>query len=80
MGTPTVEDLKVMVHMNLIRNNEITTDDVILAMRAFGPDIGAIKSKITCSKPTPITSNMIKIPRELVSVQENVPLSIDGLK
>eukprot|EP00957_Ditylum_brightwellii_P178636 13606723-Ditylum_brightwellii.AAC.1 len=66
--------------MNLIRNNEVTTDDVNLATRAFGLDIGAIKDKATCSKPTPVTSNMIEIPQELVSVQENVTLSIDGLK
>eukprot|EP00957_Ditylum_brightwellii_P068591 5207507-Ditylum_brightwellii.AAC.1 len=62
MGTPTVEDLKAMLHMNLIRNNEITTEDVNLATRAFGPDIGATKGKTTCSKPTPVTRNMIKIP------------------
>ena len=80
MGTPTVEDLKAMIRMNLIKNNEVTTDDVNLATRAFGPDIGAIKGKTTRSKPTPVTSNMIEIPRELVSVQENVTLSIDGLK
>eukprot|EP00957_Ditylum_brightwellii_P060492 4593038-Ditylum_brightwellii.AAC.1 len=65
MGTPTVEDLKAMVHMNLIINNEVTTDDANLATRAFGPVIRAIKGKTTCSKPTPVTSNMIEIPQEL---------------
>eukprot|EP00957_Ditylum_brightwellii_P023828 1798069-Ditylum_brightwellii.AAC.1 len=65
MGTPTVEDLKAMICMNLIRNNKVTTDDVNLATRAFGPDIGAIKGKTTRSKRTPVTSNMIEIPREL---------------
>eukprot|EP00957_Ditylum_brightwellii_P169438 12895953-Ditylum_brightwellii.AAC.1 len=43
MRTPTVEDLKALIRMNLIRNNEETTNDVNLATRAFGPDIGAIK-------------------------------------
>jgi hypothetical protein len=28
MGTPTVEDLKAMIPMNLIRNNKVTTKDV----------------------------------------------------
>eukprot|EP00957_Ditylum_brightwellii_P011422 863306-Ditylum_brightwellii.AAC.1 len=43
MGTPKVEDLKTMVWMHLIRNNEVNTDDVNIATRAFGPDIRAIK-------------------------------------
>ena len=79
MGTPTVDDLKLMIRMNLIRNNEVTTNDINFVTRAFGPDIGAVKDKTTRSKPTPVTSNKTEIPRELISVQENVTLSIDGL-
>jgi hypothetical protein len=47
MGTPTVEDLKAMIQMNLIRNNKVTTKDVNLAVKAFGPDVGNIKGKAT---------------------------------
>jgi hypothetical protein len=47
MGTPTVEDLKAMIRMNLIRNNKVTTKDVNLAIKAFGPDVGNIKGKTT---------------------------------
>ena len=28
VGTPTVDDLKAMIRLSLIRNNEITTDDI----------------------------------------------------
>ena len=42
MGTPTVDDLKAMICMNLIKNNVVTTDDVNLAMKAYGPDVGRI--------------------------------------
>ena len=44
MGTPTVEDLKAMIRMNLIKNNVVTTDDVNLATKAYGPDVGYKKS------------------------------------
>jgi hypothetical protein len=45
MGTPTVEDLKAMIWMNLIKNKVVTTDDVNLATKAFDPDIGGMKNK-----------------------------------
>jgi hypothetical protein len=36
MGIPTVDDLKAMIRMNLIKNNVVTTEDVNLAMKAYG--------------------------------------------
>ena len=36
METPTVDDLKAMIRMNLINNNEVTMDDVKLATKAYG--------------------------------------------
>jgi hypothetical protein len=79
MGTPTVDDLKAMIRMNLIKNNEVTTTDVNLAEKIFGPDIGAIKGKTTRSKPTPVTSNLVEIPDELLNIQEEMTISMDGL-
>eukprot|EP00957_Ditylum_brightwellii_P018392 1384294-Ditylum_brightwellii.AAC.1 len=38
LGTPSIQDLKAMIQMNLIRNNKVTTKDVNLAEQAFGPD------------------------------------------
>ena len=51
IGTPTTQDLKAVIRMNLIKNSEIITEDVNLAEKAFGPDVGAIKSKTIRSKP-----------------------------
>ena len=45
IGTPTTEDFKEMIRMNLIKDLEITTEDVTLAEKAFCPDIGALKGK-----------------------------------
>ena len=49
MGTPTVDDLKAIICMNLIKNNTVTTADVNLATKAYGPDVGGIKGKTTRS-------------------------------
>ena len=40
MGTTTVDDLKAMIRMNLINNNEVATDNVNLDTKAYGPDVG----------------------------------------
>jgi hypothetical protein len=79
MGTPTVDDLKSMIRLNLIRNNIVTTADVNLAVKAFGPDVGDIKGKTTRSRPKPVTSNVIELPDELLEVQKDVTLSMDGM-
>jgi hypothetical protein len=79
MGTPTVDNLKAMIRTNLIKNNAVTTDNVNLATKAYGPDLGAIKGKTTRSKPTPVTSNIVEIPDELLEVQQDLTLSMDGL-
>jgi hypothetical protein len=65
--------------MNLIRNNQVTTEDVNLATKAFGHGIGTIKAKTTRSRPTPVTSNLVEIPDELLEVQKDVIISIDGM-
>jgi hypothetical protein len=79
LGTPTVEDLKAMIRMNLIRNNKVTTKDVNLAVKAFGPDVGNIKGKARRRRPTPVSNNIIEIPDELLEVQRDVVMSMDGM-
>ena len=79
MGTPTVEDLQARIRMNLIKNNQVTTDDVNLATKVYGPDVGAIKGKTTRSRPTPVTNNIVEIPDELLDIQQDLTVSMDGL-
>jgi hypothetical protein len=79
MGTPTVDNLKSTICMNLIKNNMVTTDNIDLATKAYGRDVGGIKGKTTISKPTPVTSNIVEIPDELLEVQQDLTLSMDGL-
>ena len=46
MGTPTVDDLKEMIWMNITKNNMVTMDDINLATKAYGPDVGEVKGKL----------------------------------
>ena len=79
MGTPTVDDLKAMIRINLIRINIVATADVNLATKVFGPDIGSIKGKTNRRKPTPVVSNIVDIPDELLELQKDLTLSLDGM-
>ena len=69
MVTPTVNDLKVMIRMNIINNNEVSTDNVNLATEFHGPDIGDIKGKTTRIRPAPVVRNIVEIPEKLLEVQ-----------
>eukprot|EP00957_Ditylum_brightwellii_P077364 5878570-Ditylum_brightwellii.AAC.1 len=80
LGTPSIQDLKAMIQMNLICDNEVTTKGVDPAEQAFGPDLGAIKGKTTRQRPNPINNNRIEIPEELILLHEEVTISINGLK
>ena len=80
LGTPTATELKAMLRMNLIKDCEVKTEDVNLAEKVYGPDVGAIKGKSTRVKPTPVTSEIIEIPDELLKLQEEITLSMDGLQ
>ena len=65
--------------MNLIKNNKVTTKDVAMAERVYGPDIGALKGNTTRKKPIPVTSNLIEIPEELLEMQQDIVLSLNDL-
>lgn len=80
LGTPSINDFKAMLRMNTITNNPVTTDDIIVAEKIFGPDIGALKGKTTRRKPAPVVNDYIEIPKELIATQREVTICMDGMK
>ena len=72
--------MKAAIHMNAITNSPVTTADVDLAEKIFGPDIATIKGKATQQKPMPVTSGVIEIPKELIAAQQDVTLCMDDMK
>jgi hypothetical protein len=50
-----------------------------MSTKVFGENIGALKGKTTRQKPTPVTSNIIQISDELIEVQQDMILSMDGI-
>jgi len=76
----TGAQLKAILQMSSIKNDPITIEDVNIAEKIFGPDIGSLKGKTTRQKPLPVVDDFIEIPKGLVDKQQNVTLCIDVLK
>ena len=77
IGTPSINDFKAILCMNMISNNPVTTEDINVSERIFGPDIGALKGKTTRKKPIKVIDDHIKIPKELIASQHAITLCID---
>jgi hypothetical protein len=80
LGTPSIQDFKAILCMNLIANNPVTTEDIEIAKEIFGPDIGSLNFKTIRKKPALVVNDYIKIPPELTAKQQNVTLCINGMK
>ena len=65
MGRPTPENLKALIKMNAIKDCPVQMEDVDIAVKIFGPDIGSLKGKSVRRQPPPVRDNVIQIPTEL---------------
>ena len=77
VGTPTVENFKNLLKMNAIRNCPVTSEDVTIAEKIFGPDMSSLKGKSTRRKPNPVKEDVIEIPKELITQHRDIDLCID---
>ena len=68
-----------MIKMNLIKNNKVTTDNVNLATKAYGPNVGEMKGNNTRSRPTPVVRNRVEITDEFLEVKQDLAVSMDKL-
>jgi len=77
LGCPSIADLKRIIKMNFINNCPVTTEDIDLSERIYGPDVASLKGKTVRQSPAPVVKDVIEIPRELIASQYNVDLCID---
>ena len=79
IGTPTVENFKALLKMNVIKNCPVTSEDVTMAERIFGPDISNLKGKSTRRKVETVREDNIEIPKELVEQHREIELCMDTM-
>ena len=68
-----------IIRMNSIKNFPVTTEDIDLTEKIYGPDVLSLKHKTVCQSPAPIVSDVIEVPREQITSQYNVDLCIDTM-
>jgi hypothetical protein len=54
--------MKAIIRMNTIKNNLVTTEDINITEKMFGPDTSSLKGKTTHPKPVPVVKDYIEIP------------------
>ena len=79
LGCPSNANLKQIIKMNSIKNFPVTTEDIDLTEKVYGPDVASLKGKTFQQIPAPIVNDVIEIPRELIASQYNVDLCIDTM-
>ena len=55
-------------------------DDVNLAKKSYGPDVGEIKGKNMRNRPKIVVRNIVDITEEFLEVQQDLKVLMDGLK
>jgi hypothetical protein len=76
-GVPLEHALQSMVCLNHLKNCPITHDDVKIAHTIYGHDLTNIRGKTVRRKPEHVEENYIEIPKELLSLHQNVALVAD---
>ena len=79
VGTPTMDNFKSLLRMNVIQNCPVTVEDINIAEKLFEPDMSSLKGKSTRRKPKPVRKNFIEIPKELVAEHHDIELCMNTM-
>ena len=66
VDAPAVENFKLLLRMNIIKNCPVTVEDINIADKIIGTDVSSLKGKSTRQKPKPVRKDLIRIPKELI--------------
>ena len=65
LGMPLMRYLKNIIKMNLIKNYPVTEEDIDIATKIYGPEIGVLKGKTVRKKYPQVKKDYIELPKEL---------------
>jgi hypothetical protein len=77
VGYPSPKDFRNMVRSNMIPNYPVTHSDVKASNNIFGPDIASLKVKTARVTPSPVTTQYVSIPPEIIELNKDVALTDD---
>ena len=61
LGCPSIAMLKNLIRMNAIKNCPVTTEDITIAKKIYGPNPSKLKGKSTRSQPPAVINNDIEL-------------------
>ena len=79
LGIPSCKDWKAIITMNMIKDNQISHEDINLAETVFGKSMGEIKGMTIRHNSKYKDNDSIDIPEELIQQNKNLELSIDTM-
>ena len=77
LGYPSSKDFKWILQSNQIKDCPVTTQDADVATKIWGPNIAALKGKTTRRTPTPVVTDIVRIPKEIRELHRLVTMAID---
>ena len=77
LSYPSLKDFKWVLRSNQIQNCPVTVQDAEVASKIWGKNIAALKGKTTRGKSIPVSSDFIKVPKELIKLHKDVYLTAD---
>eukprot|EP00957_Ditylum_brightwellii_P009033 682733-Ditylum_brightwellii.AAC.1 len=66
-----------MVELNLLPGSPVSLQDATYAEFLFGPDLGALKGKMTCKIPPSVRTDYINVPQALINLHKHVTITVD---
>ena len=79
IGFPSMNDFKLVIKMNGIRNCPVTIEDIKICEDIYGPNIYALKGKSVRTKPKVVLNDYIEVPPEIKVRNQDVELCADIL-
>ena len=77
LAYPSVPDLKWIVKANMLKDSPVTSQDVDVALKIWGPSVALLKGKTVRCKPPFVMEDVIEVPREIWQLHKRLTLTID---
>ena len=74
---PSFKDLKWIVQANMLKDNPLTTQDVDVALKIWGPSVVLLKGKTVHRKPPLVMEDIVKVSKEFLLLHKRVTMRID---
>ena len=74
-----MNNFKSLLSMKIIKKCPVTTEDVNIAEKIFGPDISSLKGRSTRRKLKPVRKDLIEVLKELLMKHHDIELCMNTM-